>query len=54
MLNNIITVGTQVLILFVLIGVGVVCNKLKIFGAKTLKELTTFVLYIVYHKFLSP
>ena len=47
MLNNIITVGPQVLILFVLLGVGVVCNKLKIFGTKTLKELTTFVLYIV-------
>ena len=47
MLNNVMTVGTQVLILFILIAVGIVCNKVHILGKKTLKELTNFVLYIV-------
>jgi len=36
-----------VLILFILIGVGFVCNKTKILTASALKEMTNFVLYIV-------
>ena len=47
MINNILTVGTQVIILFILIGVGFVCNKVKMLTPRTLKELTDFVLYIV-------
>lgn len=47
MLNNVMTVGAQVLILFILIAVGIVCNKVNMLGKKTLKELTNFVLYIV-------
>lgn len=35
------------LILFVLIGVGFVCNKIKLISEKTVKEMTNFVLYIV-------
>ena len=35
------------LILFILIGVGFVCNKTKILTASALKEMTNFVLYIV-------
>jgi len=47
MLENILTVGNYVLILFILIGVGFVCNKTKILTASALKEMTNFVLYIV-------
>ena len=47
MLDNILTVGNYVLFLFVLIGVGFVCNKIKLFSGKTVKEMTNFVLYIV-------
>ncbi|MBR2405334.1 MAG: AEC family transporter [Clostridia bacterium] len=47
MLENILTVGNYVLILFVLIAVGFVCNKTKILTNAALKEMTNFVLYIV-------
>lgn len=47
MINNILTVGNYVLILFVLIGVGFVCNRIKLISEKTVKEMTNFVLYIV-------
>ncbi len=47
MLDNILTVAEFVLILFVLIGVGFVCNKIKLISGKTVKEMTNFVLYIV-------
>lgn len=47
MLENILTVGNYVLILFVLIGVGFVCNKTKILTSSSLKEMTNLVLYIV-------
>ena len=47
MLGNIVTVGTQVVILFILIGVGFVCNKLKFFHEITIKQVTNFVLQIV-------
>ena len=47
MLENILTVGNYVLILFILIGVGFVCNKTKILTSGSLKEMTNLVLYIV-------
>ena len=47
MLENILTVGTNVIILFVIIGIGFLSNKTKIFSSKGIKDLTTFVLYIV-------
>ncbi|MBE7032834.1 MAG: AEC family transporter [Ruminococcaceae bacterium] len=47
MLDNILTVGNNVLVLFVLIGLGFVCNKIKLISEKTVKEMTNFVLYIV-------
>ena len=47
MIDNIFTVGNYVLILFVLIGVGFVCNKIKLLSDRTIKDLTNFVLYIV-------
>lgn len=47
MLTNILTVAEYVLILFVLIGIGVLCNKIKLISGKTVKEMTNFVLYIV-------
>lgn len=40
-------VGNQVIILFVLIAVGFVCNKTKILNGKSVKGITEFVLYIV-------
>lgn len=47
MLNNIFTVSTQVAILFILVFIGFLANRLKIFSAKTIKEMTNFVLYVV-------
>lgn len=47
LINNIFTVSTQVVILFILVFIGFFSNKLKIFSAKTIKEITNFVLYIV-------
>ncbi len=47
LIDNILMVGTQVLILFVLVFVGFLANKLKIFSSNTIKEITNFVLYIV-------
>ena len=47
MLENIVIVGTQVLVLFVLIGVGFVCNKAKVLTRGSVKDLTNLVLYVV-------
>ena len=47
MLENVFTVGNYVLILFVLIAIGFVCNKTKILTSASLKEITNLVLYIV-------
>lgn len=47
MLENFLTVGNQVLILFVLIGVGVICNKTKILNDKAIGGITDFILYVV-------
>ena len=47
MLENVLTVGNNVLVLFVLIAVGYFCNKAKILSEKTVKDMTNFVLYIV-------
>jgi len=47
MLENILTVGNYVLILFILIAVGFLCNKTKILTDSALKGLTNFVLYVV-------
>lgn len=47
MLNNIFTVGNQVIILFVLIAVGFVCSKVRLFDDKAVKGFTDFVLYVV-------
>ena len=47
MLGNALTVGSNVLILFILIAVGYICNKTKLLSSKGIKDLTNFVLYIV-------
>ena len=47
MLDNFITVGTQVLELFILIAVGFLCGKTKMLNDKTAKSITDIVLYIV-------
>lgn len=47
MIDNVLTVGANVLVLFILIAVGYVCNKSKILTNKSTKDLTNFVLYIV-------
>lgn len=47
MLSNILTVATQVLILFILILVGVISNKTKLLNKEAVKKLADFVLYIV-------
>ena len=40
MFGNVMIVGTQVLVLFILIGAGFVCNKAKILSRGSVKELT--------------
>lgn len=40
-------VGTQVFILFILIGVGFICGKAKFMTNRTAKQLTDIILYIV-------
>ncbi len=47
MLTNILTVAQQVLILFLLIGIGFITNKARIFNKDAVKRLTDFMLYIV-------
>jgi len=47
MLENVLTVGNNVLGLFILIAVGFVCRKIKFLTSLSVKELTNFVLYIV-------
>lgn len=47
MLSNFITVGEQVLILFILIAVGFVCGKINMFNDNSVKNMTDFVLLIV-------
>ena len=47
MLSNISLVTTQVLVLFILIAIGFVCNKVKLLSSVTIKQMTDFVLYIV-------
>ena len=47
MLENVLTVGNYVLILFVLIGVGFVCNKTRILTKVSIKDFTNLILYIV-------
>lgn len=47
MIESFLTVSQQVLILFVLIGIGFAITKKKIIGEKTIAELTSFILYFV-------
>ena len=47
MIDNILTVATYVIILFVLIGTGFVCNKTKILSTEGVRSMTDFTLYIV-------
>ena len=47
MLENFLLVGQQVLILFILIGVGVICAKVRFLTSSTVKRLTDIVLYFV-------
>jgi len=47
MIESFITVVQQVIILFVLIGIGFGLTKKKLFSEKTIAELTTFILYLV-------
>ena len=45
--ENFITVGTQVLELFILIAVGYLCGRIRILNDKTVRSITDIVLYIV-------
>ena len=47
MLENILTVGEQVLVLFLLMAVGFVCGKLKILTGNAVASITDLLLYIV-------
>lgn len=47
MAENFLTVGTQVLELFILIAVGFICGKSKLLNDRTVKSITDIVLYIV-------
>lgn len=47
MFDNFITVGTQVIELFILIALGFLCGKTKILSDEPVKAITNIVLYIV-------
>jgi len=47
MFDNILIVSSYVLILFILIGVGFITNKLKFLSKTTVRDMTNFVLYFV-------
>ena len=47
MIANFLTIGQQVVILFLLIGVGFVCGKTKFLADTAVTGITDFVLYIV-------
>lgn len=47
MLGNVLTVSSNVLVLFILIAIGYMCNRTKILTAASIKDMTNFVLYIV-------
>jgi len=47
MLTQIVTVGSQVLILFILIGTGYLCGKAKILTEPAVEGLTSFMLTVV-------
>ncbi len=47
MIANFLTIGQQVVILFILIGVGFVCGKTKFLADTAVTGITDFVLYIV-------
>lgn len=47
MLGSFLTVGEQVLILFILIAVGFICGKIKMFNDNSTKNMTDFVLLVV-------
>ena len=46
-INNFVTVGTQVLELFILIAIGFLCGKINMLNDKAVKSITDIVLYIV-------
>lgn len=46
MLGNFLTVGQQVVVLFILIGVGFVCRKTRIIGDNGIKGMTNLALYV--------
>lgn len=47
MLISLISVAKQVFILFILIGIGFLCAKRKVFSESSIKNLTTFILFFV-------
>lgn len=47
MLSSFLTVGEQVLVLFILIGIGFVCSKLKLINENGSKVMADVVLYVV-------
>lgn len=47
MLNNFLTVGQQVLILFLLIGIGYICSKKGLINGIQAKGMTNLVMYVV-------
>ncbi len=46
MIDNFLTVAQQVVTLFILIGIGVACGKLKLLDGKAVKAMANLVLYI--------
>ncbi len=47
MIENILSVGTQVLILFVLVAVGFICRKVRILTENGIKSISDLVVYVV-------
>lgn len=46
MIDNFLTVGQQVVVLFILIGVGFLCKKLNLISSSAIKSMTNLALYV--------
>lgn len=59
MINNFLTVSTQVIVLFILIAIGFICGKVKIINDSTSKSISSICLYfstpaVIINSFFRP
>ncbi len=45
--SNLLTAATNVAVLYIMVAIGFICDKAKIFTEETAKKVVTFLLYVV-------